>query len=119
MLTTTPNIDLRSGEATLIVTWPDGHISTYAWLWLRDCCGCDDCRADGSRQRLTDVASLPATPRPAETACQGRSLVVSWEPDRHESRHDLAWLRRNCACGEHEAYGPPPRKPWRAGSEGV
>ncbi len=114
-----PEIAVRASESRILLTWPDGHVSTYGWLWLRDCCGCDDCRGDGSGQRLNDLASSPATPRPAATACRGGSLVVSWEPGSHESRYTLSWLRENCGCGEHEYQTTPPRERWRAGSDDV
>ena len=118
-LITTASIDVSRGEAALRVTWSDGHVSTYGWLWLRDCCGCELSSADGTSQRLTELARLPKAPRADAIARQRNELVVSWEPDDHESRYGLAWLRANCGCGEHELDESPPRVKWRSGSHGV
>ena len=115
----TPEVEIGGDDETLVVVWQDGHASSYGWLWLRDCCGCEQCRGDGTTQRLADVASLPAAPRPASVACRGEDLVVSWSPDGHESRHELARLRARCACCEHAWASTEPRDRWNAATEGI
>jgi gamma-butyrobetaine dioxygenase len=115
----TPEVEIGDDDETLVVVWQDGHASSYGWLWLRDCCGCEQCRGDGTTQRLADVASLPAAPRPASVACRGEDLVVSWSPDGHESRHELARLRARCACCEHAWASTEPRDRWNAATEGI
>jgi len=115
MLSDVLGVEIRPGDATVLITWHDGHVSTYGWLWLRDCCGCEGCRGDGTRQRLTELHSLPAASRPATVTSRGHELVVLWEPDGHESTYDLSWLRDRCACPE-DLPGPARRRSlWRTG----
>lgn len=58
-------------------------------------------------------------PRPASVACRGGNLVVSWSPDGHESRHELARLRARCACCELTCASSEARERWDAATEGI
>ena len=108
-----------ASDATLQVTWPDGHRSSYSWLWLRDCCGCEQCRGDGTGQRMASLLAVPAAPRPERTTFQAGALVVSWRHDGHESRYDSRWLLDHCGCPEHAARRAPAPRRWRSKSPEV
>ncbi|MBL7502583.1 TauD/TfdA family dioxygenase [Frankia sp. CNm7] len=71
---------------------------TLPALWLRDACGCDQCRHPGTGQRLVGSARVarlfPDTAVTRHEVADGR-LTVVFAPDGHRSTFDLDWLARN------------------------
>ena len=108
---------LVPGEAELVVRWADGHRSRYRWQWLRDSGSCPACRADGTGQRLLDIRTLPADPRPEATLLGSDALTVLWEPDGHQSLYAVEWLRSMCWPTSHPSpWQPVDRQPAAAPS---
>ncbi|WP_007514997.1 MULTISPECIES: TauD/TfdA family dioxygenase [Pseudofrankia] len=88
-------------------------------LWLRDACGCAECRHPGTGQRL--VGSARVARLFADTAVEyheltdGR-LTVVFAPDGHRSTFELDWLERSAPgraarTGDQSESG---RVPWTA-----
>ncbi|WP_045876426.1 TauD/TfdA family dioxygenase [Pseudofrankia sp. DC12] len=67
-------------------------------VWLRDACGCAECRDPGTGQRLVGsarVARLLPDLAVERYAVRDGRLTVVFAPDGHESRFELDWLERN------------------------
>ncbi|MEZ4267476.1 MAG: TauD/TfdA family dioxygenase [Myxococcota bacterium] len=83
-------------------------------FWLRDACACERCRHPKTRQRLLEIADLPADVHPLTLSPDAAgNLVISWSPDArgpHQSVYAPDWLLA------HGAAGPPasPRTAWDA-----
>jgi gamma-butyrobetaine dioxygenase len=82
----------------LRVAWDDGERSTFHAIWLRDNCGCEECRHP-SGQRLLDTRALPDDLAIASAALNG-TIDVGFS-DGHASSFDPAWLR--------DGWQAPPR----------
>jgi gamma-butyrobetaine dioxygenase len=83
-------------------------------FWLRDACACERCRHPKTRQRLVEIADLPADVHPLGLGPDASGdLAVSWSPDAHgphASVYPAAWLLA------HGVAAPPasPRVAWDA-----
>jgi gamma-butyrobetaine dioxygenase len=69
--------------------------SSLPAMWLRDNCGCADCRDPRNGQKLFQITDLPgdlavATESPAE-ADGAPGWEVVWRPDGHVSHYTEAW----------------------------
>lgn len=75
-------------------------------FWLRDHCGCAECRHPEAQQRLLDTFALPRdiAPRSVALADGGRALAVLWA-DGHHSIYDAADLAF-AAAGSVEPAAP-------------
>jgi gamma-butyrobetaine dioxygenase len=84
--------DLVLDERHLTVS-VDGHASRFHYVWLRDNCGCGDCKVRQSGERRLYTASIPKdiAPRTA-TIHPGDALRVEWH-DGHRSSYSVSWLR--------------------------
>jgi len=77
-------------------------------LWLRDNCGCVDCRDPRNGQKLFQITDLPdglavASESPSRTdGAPGWEVV--WQPDGHVSRYTEAWIA-SALADEHPASG--------------
>ena len=84
-------------ENGLTIAWSDGHESFFHYIWLRDCCECEQCGSSYTGKRFvvpSDIA-LDVRPQTVDTASDGQ-LVITWAPDGHRSRFEAVWLRRHC-----------------------
>jgi gamma-butyrobetaine hydroxylase len=85
----------------LICCWSDGHRSRFHAIWLRDNCGCPECRDPGTGHRLMDVLSIPdeIAPDTVRLTSSGDVEIV-WTPGGHASRYEVEWLRAHCYSDE-------------------
>jgi gamma-butyrobetaine dioxygenase len=85
------------------VRWSNGQADVFHYIWLRDNCGCTECRHPFVGERLSDPASIPLNIAPHTIAegNNGDDLVVTW-PDGHVTNLTAHWLYSN-------AYGPNQR----------
>ena len=86
-LSTTPEV--------LTVEWPDGRISEFASVWLRDNRAGD--RDPHSGQRLIDVLDLPAQPRIRGARRDNGSVCIDWEGESQPDSFGIAWLAAHAA----------------------
>ncbi len=52
------NIRALQGEQVLEITWPDGRIDRFPYLFLRSECPCASCRDEWTGERILRVDSL-------------------------------------------------------------
>ena len=73
----------------------DGVCMRFHYVWLRDNCGCPQCRVAQSGERRVFTAGIPLHLRPTETVfdTESRSLQIIWQ-DGHRSRYRDDWLIR-------------------------
>ena len=93
----------ENGEA-LAAVWQDGAQTDLPYLWLRDNCGCSECRVEQTTEKRFHVFRVAANLRPSQVAIErsGRedeAIAIAW-PDGHRTRyrsseiHDLIDLPR-------------------------
>ena len=83
-------------ERRIELSWDDGRCSRYHFVWLRQqhfhpAIGRPD-QQPGDSFRLPDE---PASLRVRNAAIDDDMLVVVWDNDGAETRHQLSWLRAN------------------------
>ncbi len=74
------------------VRWPGGGVSTLPYLWLRDNCGCDECRVVQTTEKNFIITSVPVDLQPSEVALVDDQLRLIW-PDGHETCYAGADIR--------------------------
>jgi gamma-butyrobetaine dioxygenase len=74
------------GSDAVRVCWTDGTVSRLPFLWLRDNCGCDECRVAQTSEKRFMVADVAVDLRPADVTLLGNSLQIAW-PDGHLTRY--------------------------------
>lgn len=93
-----PNTD------SLQVTWDDGHISHFHYIWLRDNCPCADCRHPQVGERTLDPFTIPLDIVPEEVKLdETKALNIRWLGDGHQSIYDSIWLRQHTYEPEEKA----------------
>jgi gamma-butyrobetaine dioxygenase len=80
------------GSEAVQVCWTDGTVSRLPFLWLRDNCGCDECRVAQTSEKRFIVADVAADLRPAHVTCLGDSLHIAW-PGGHLTRYSGSDIR--------------------------
>lgn len=98
----------RIGADAVEVCWANGAASRLPFLWLRDNCGCEECRIEQTSEKRFVVADVPADLEPVDVALLGDELRVEW-PDGHLTRYSGLEIR---ALEAEEAV---PRTPWGCG----
>ncbi|WP_051944561.1 2-trimethylaminoethylphosphonate dioxygenase [Streptacidiphilus rugosus] len=66
-------------------------------LWLRDNCGCPECRDPRTGQKLFQVNELPEKPSVETAELTAGAWEVVWAPDGHRSRYGAEWLTEAAA----------------------
>ena len=94
-------------EDALEVTWLEGPVSRLPYLWLRDNCGCGECRVAQTSEKRFMLTQVPVNIRPAAALLQGDELVLEW-PGGHETRYSGSAIRAL------EARPSTTWKPWDA-----
>lgn len=97
----------------LAITWEDGTVSRYHWVWLRDFCRCEHCFNRNCQQKYFDCATIPVDIAPSAIEQQESALSVLW-PDGHRSSYVLTWLRNHdySNAGIESSTVYPARKTW-------
>jgi gamma-butyrobetaine dioxygenase len=70
----------------------DPALHELAAIWLRDSCGCAECRDAGSGQRLVSITDLPADVWLTTIRAAGDSIEVVFGPDGHRGVFSRDWL---------------------------
>lgn len=95
-----------------------GVFMRFHYVWLRDNCGCSQCRVAQSGERRLFTADISRHVRPAEAVFDtgSRSLKITW-PDRSRYRED--WLIQHDYSRPRPAGSEPERRLWTARSETI
>ena len=86
---------LWSQSHMLGIEWPDGTVSEFASLWLRD--NLREDRDPHSGQRLIDIADLPEDPRIRSAAAHDGAVNVEWEAEPRPASFGVEWLRAHAS----------------------
>lgn len=102
----------------LEIDWADGDRSVLPYLWLRDNCGCGDCRVVQTSEKKFMVSDVPIDLAPASIELVDDTLNVTW-PDGHRSLFDGTILRRHGQLREKKWLPwprdfEPPRSDYRS-----
>jgi gamma-butyrobetaine dioxygenase len=90
------------GNDRVAVAWEGGRTSEFHYVWLRDNCGCDDCRHVIAGERLSDPASIPLDLAASSAVAASGDLHLVW-PDGHESLFSADWLSQHAYDVESRA----------------
>ena len=86
-------MNVSNERRTVRLEWPDGQLSRFHAIWLRDNCGCQDCRVAQSGERLLYTADIADDLTTTEAFADANGdLNVSWS-DGHRSVFNRSWLR--------------------------
>ena len=77
--------------AAVTVRWLTAATMTCHSMWLRDQCGCAECRHEQTGQRTLSVLDISPDVEPAEVSFTADKLTVVWN-DGHQSRYSSSWL---------------------------
>ncbi|MDE0448735.1 MAG: TauD/TfdA family dioxygenase [Spirochaetaceae bacterium] len=88
---------VENGDAMAAV-WRGGEETSLPYLWLRDNCGCSECRVVQTTEKRFHIFRVAREIRPRQVAieCPGRddeALAIVW-PDGHRTRYGSGELRR-------------------------
>ncbi len=90
-----------AAEGSVRVIWDDDRTTAFDNLWLRDNCGCENCRHPTTHERTLDISRLPEMLRPASVAITGAgALRVVWDVDDHVSDYAADWLAHHARLPE-------------------
>jgi gamma-butyrobetaine dioxygenase len=95
----------------LIVGWSDDSTNEFHHVWLRDNCGCVECRHPIVGERLSDPAAIELSLVPTSVVA-GASVQVVWS-DGHRSVFSPGWLRDH-AYGSTSPARSSPFRFWTA-----
>jgi gamma-butyrobetaine dioxygenase len=75
------------------VTWTDGSVGDFPFIWLRD--NCPSAFHPEARERVLDLLSIPADIAPTAVIIEDGRLRVDWAGEPLTSRFELDWLVRH------------------------
>ena len=110
---------LQDADDHLQVTL-SGVFMRFHYVWLRDNCGCSQCRVAQSGERRLFTADIPRHVRPAEVVFDtaSKTLEITWL-DGHRSRYRDDWLIRHDYSRPRSVEPQPERRLWTARSEPI
>ncbi len=98
---------LRTTDA-IELAWDGGGRSVLPYLWLRDNCGCGDCRIAQTSEKRFMLTEVPADLAPREIDLSDDELTLVW-PDGHATTYRGETLR---------AFAAAPERQWRSWPDG-
>ena len=86
----------RNADA-LCAVWSSGEQTDLPYLWLRDNCGCSECRVAQTTEKRFHLFSVPSDLRPLEVGLEGAgsadaAISIVW-PDGHGTRYRSSEIR--------------------------
>ncbi len=95
----------------VVVTWSDGHTSTYPFMLLRAACPCASCRGGHEYMSAEPDAKvfevhLPDSPRTTMRkleAVGSYAITIEWEDGHHYGIFNWHYLRALCPCPQCRA----------------
>lgn len=90
---------LMNDTTDLKVSWYDGNVSHYPYVWMRDNCQCEHCFDQYDKKRKT-TASLQVGeenqpfPERVLNLMEGTFVHITWE-DGHHSHYSAKWLQEH------------------------
>jgi len=97
-------IKLAAGNDALAIEWSDGHLSAYAYRYLRNKCPCATCSELGPPEQSvpSPFPILGVKPlRPERAELVGRyALQIYWSDGHSTGIYSFDYLRESCPCAE-------------------
>jgi gamma-butyrobetaine dioxygenase len=108
-----PNVAAVTLESDqLLVDWGIAA-HRFHYVWLRDNCGCSQCRHPIAGERLSDPASIPLTIRATSAEITNRGILIVW-PDSHSSEFSTGWLHQHAYDSASRATSRRDLQVWSA-----
>ena len=106
-------IKLAAENNSVAVDWSDGHLSLYAYKFLREKCPCATCTdAHGTGAPRTNVVVESPFPmfqkalKPEKAELMGRYAVnISWSDGHSTGIYSFDYLREICPCEKCKGAG--------------
>ena len=81
----------------LAAVWSGGERTDLPYLWLRDNCGCGECRVVQTTEKRFHLFRVPSDLRPRTVSIEGagsedEAIAISW-PDGHRTRYRSSEIR--------------------------
>lgn len=113
----TPN--LTSGAESLEISWPDGTVGQFPYIWLRDSDPSGFHAKTGERD--FDLTSVPLDLAPHAAEITADALILTWTREAAPSRFDLDWVKAHRPGKVRYDPADIAPVPWRAelGDHGV
>ena len=85
----------------LAVTWGDGRVSSFHYIWLRDNCACDQCGDRSGGHRYLELSDIDENITPVDASIDtSGTLQIKWSGDGHLTGYKADWLRQHCYSTE-------------------
>lgn len=82
-------------ERQLRLTWNDGHVSEFAYAYLRGWCPCAGCQGHGNARRYVHASNTELT----RIGVVGKyALSLAWGDGHDTGIYSYRYLRELCAC---------------------
>jgi len=95
--------NLSTGKEGITITWRDGYLSHFHFIWLRHQCECEQCGSSLNGVRGLRLDLIPESPNPHDYSFDSDSLHLIWDGDRHVSTYGAKWLRDHCYSAQERA----------------
>ena len=81
----------------LSAVWSHGERTDLPYLWLRDNCGCSECRVAQTTEKRFHLFQVPSDLRPSKVSIEfagseGEAISIAW-PDGHRTRYRSSEIR--------------------------
>lgn len=103
-------------DRSLEVTWSDGVVSRFPWIWLRDHAHDDDTMHPVTQQRQLFTAQVPPALRGLSFVVDGEWLDITWDVLEPNSRIPVEFLARYRLPRVARAVADVPVTLWNASS---
>ncbi|MEM7426607.1 MAG: TauD/TfdA family dioxygenase [Pseudomonadota bacterium] len=87
----------------LVLTWGDGHRSSFHPMWLRHQCECADCGTSLDAIRGVRLHHIPDDIAPLSAEATGNGVTIVWNGGGHVSTYSAKWLRDHCYSEDERA----------------
>jgi DUF971 family protein len=100
------NVTANRQTRQLLVSWNDGHASTYGFRLLRDACPCATCKGGHDNMGVLPEAEVftrhdedtPVTRLSKLEAVGSYAITFEWEDGHHYGIYNWQYLRAICPC---------------------
>ena len=95
----------RSADG-LSAVWTNGEQIRLPYLWLRDNCGCSECRVVQTSEKRFHLFRVPGDLRPLQVDIEhagsdDEAISIAW-PDGHRTRYESSEIRRHLSLPRFE-----------------
>jgi trimethyllysine dioxygenase len=108
--------DLEAGAASLAITWGDGVVTTYPWLWLRDHAHDEHSLHPVTMQRQLHTAAIDPAITALDAGVVGDAVSITWAGESRPSVLPVAFLARFRTPAAAAARVDAARELWDAAS---